>query len=57
MKRGRPPFRELKKEIVALVDNAGLNFQQVADRYGKKNRQWAKHHYDTGKKLSTTKPL
>jgi len=57
MKRGRPPYKELKREIVALVDNAGLNFQQVAERYGKKNRQWAKHHYDTGKKLSTAKPL
>ena len=55
MKKGRPPYKELKREIVALVDNAGLNFQQVAERYGKKNRQWAKHHYDTGKKYERKK--
>jgi hypothetical protein len=53
MKKGRPPKKDLKKEIIALVDSAGLNYQQVAERYGKKDRQWAMFHYKTGKKLST----
>jgi hypothetical protein len=50
MKNCRPLNKQIKKEIIALVD-AGLNFQQIARHYGKKDRQWARYHYRMGKGL------